>query len=323
MNMKNTNYLLICGAIISIIAITLISGCTTQSGTPTVTASATPVASQTTLVMGIIPSENAQSEMQMYAPLQHHIENETGYNIQLFVATDYTGVITAMKSKHVDFAFFGPFSYVLAANQSGAQAFAVGVDSTGTTTYHSMLIATPDVANTLGITTPLLGLDGMKTLAGKLSSHKGQYQLAFTDPASTSGYAVPRAYMAEAGMDPNAVFKKVGFVGSHDAAILSVKQKTSDMAATNNQDFAINVDNKAVTAQDDINIWNSQEISGSPFAYRSDLSDDEKTKISHAIIDATKDDLNGTGYVQFVPTNDSAYTEIYTLQNTIASLPST
>ena len=124
-------------------------------------------------------------------------------------------------------------------------------------------------------------------------------------------------------MDPNKVFKKVGFVGSHDAAILSVKQKTSDMAATNNQDFAINVNNKAVTAQDDINIWNSQEIQGSPFAYRSDLSSDVKAKIANAILDASATDLNGTGYVKYVPINDSAYSEIYTLQTTIAQLPST
>lgn len=205
MNKKNTNYLLICGAIISIIAITTIAGCTQSSSQPSTTTgtpSSTPAASQTTLVMGIIPSENAQSEMSMFTPLKNHIQNETGYNIQLYVATDYTGVITAMKSKKVDFAFFGPFSYVLAANQSGAQAFAVGVDSTGAITYHSMLLATPAVANTLGISTPLFGLAGMKTLASDLSTHQGQYQFAFTDPASTSGYAVPRAYMAEAGMGP-------------------------------------------------------------------------------------------------------------------------
>lgn len=95
------------------------------------------------------------------------------------------------------------------------------------------------------------------------------------------------------------------------------------MAATNNQDFALNVNKGAVTAQNDIDIWNSEEIAGSPFAYRSDMTSDEKTKITNAILDASALDLNGTGYVKFVPTNDSAYSAIYTLQTTIANLPAT
>lgn len=72
-------------------------------------------------------------------------EKKIGQPIKVFTATDYTGVIEAMRKKRVDIAFFGPLSYVLAEKKAGAEAFAVGVrKSTGKSTYCSIFVVPGD-----------------------------------------------------------------------------------------------------------------------------------------------------------------------------------
>lgn len=124
------------------------------------------------LVMGLIPAEDPKAMTEQYIPMKNWMEKDMGMCIQIFTATDYTGVIEAMRAKKVDFAWFGPFSYVLAHERAGADAFAVGMDGKGNTTYRSYLVATPEVDQKLGISSPLEGESGMKTLSEKLGIKK-------------------------------------------------------------------------------------------------------------------------------------------------------
>jgi len=85
-----------------------------------------------TLRMGLIPAENNEEMVQRFEPMRVYLEKKIGRSINVFTATDYTGVIEAMRKKRVDIAWFGPLSYVLAEQEAGAEAFAVGVrKSTG------------------------------------------------------------------------------------------------------------------------------------------------------------------------------------------------
>ncbi|HDY70233.1 MAG TPA: phosphonate ABC transporter substrate-binding protein, partial [Nitrospirae bacterium] len=72
------------------------------------------------LIMGLIPAEDPKSMIQQYTPMKNWMEKKIGRCIKLFTATDYTGVVEAMRAKKVDFAWFGPFSYVLANERAGA-----------------------------------------------------------------------------------------------------------------------------------------------------------------------------------------------------------
>ena len=107
------------------------------------------------------------------------------------------------------------------------------VDPKGKSTYRSYLVATPETAQKLGISTPLEGEAGMKVIAEKLEKFPQEFTFTFTDTASTSGHAIPRYFMWKVGLDPDKVFKKVGFSGTHDAAELMVKNKAVDMCADN------------------------------------------------------------------------------------------
>jgi phosphate/phosphite/phosphonate ABC transporter binding protein len=149
-------------------------------------------AKESCLIMGLIPAEDPKAMIEQIKPMKAWMEKELGQEIKLFTATDYTGVIEAMRVKKVDFAWFGPFSYTMAHERAGAEAFAVGVFPKGNTTYRSYLVATPEAAKKLGISTPLEGEAGMRTIAQKLNNFEKQFTFTFTDTASTSGHAIPR-----------------------------------------------------------------------------------------------------------------------------------
>ncbi len=101
------------------------------------------------------------------------LEKNLGMKVQGFVATDYNGVIEALRAKHLDIAYLGPFSYVLATTVTPVEAFAIAETAkAGRTYYHSQIIAQKS--------------SGIKTL----EDLKGK-NFAFVDPASTSGYAFP------------------------------------------------------------------------------------------------------------------------------------
>jgi phosphonate transport system substrate-binding protein len=235
------------------------------------------------LVMGLIPAEDPKAMIEQITPMKAWMEKSLGKCITLFTATDYTGVIEAMRAKKVDFAWFGPFSYVMAHDRAGAEAFAVGVDPKGKSTYRSYLVATPETAQKLGISTPLEGEEGMKAIAQKLNNFKQNFTFTFTDPASTSGYAVPRYFMWKVGLDPEKVFRKVGFSGTHDAAELMVKNKTVDMCSDNDLTYPAMVAGGRISPQTNIIIWKSTPLPGSPVAFRQDLPEDIKAGLKKAI----------------------------------------
>jgi len=254
-------------------------------------------AAKNELVMGLIPAEDPKAMIEQYTPMKNWLEKELGRPIKLFTATDYTGVIEAMRAKKADIAWFGPFSYVLANERAGAEAFAVGMDEKGKTTYRSYLVATPEVAQKLQITAPLEGEAGMKTLAEKLAQHPKAFTFTFTDTNSTSGYAIPRFFMHKAGINPDKVFKKVGFIGTHDAAELVVKNKIIDIAADNDVTYPKMVEKGQISPETNVVIWRSQELPGSPLAYRKDLPPEVKQGLQQAIVKVPKDVVTGYGKI--------------------------
>lgn len=272
------------------------------------------------LVMGLIPAEDPKAMIERYTPMKNFLEKEIGQCIQLFTATDYTGVIEAMRAKKVDFAWFGPFSYVLANERANAEAFAVGVDKKGNTTYHSYLVATPEVTQKLGISSTLEGEAGLKTLAEKLNNHRKAFTFTFTETASTSGYAVPRYYMYRAGIEPEKLFKKVGYIGTHDAAALVVKNKIIDMASVYDETYLTLIDKGKITADSVVVIWKSPPIVGEPLAYRADLESKTKELLRKAIVKVPKDLTGSARLTGYKLTDDSEYKVIKDIKKVIDSL---
>jgi phosphonate transport system substrate-binding protein len=247
--------------------------------------------------MGIIPAENPEAMIKQYTPMVKWISEKMNRKIKIITATDYTGVVEAMRAKKVDIAWFGPFSYVMANERAGAEAVAVGKDKNGVSTYNSYLITTPEMAKQLGITKPEKGEQGMKNILEKLQPFKKQISFTFTDPASTSGFAIPRYYMNLVGMEPKDIFKSVGFVGTHDASELVVKNKIIQMASDNNINYIKMVKTGLISPETNVIIWESPELPGSPLAIRSDLPQNVKDDFKKYIKEVPKDIVTGYGEI--------------------------
>jgi phosphonate transport system substrate-binding protein len=229
------------------------------------------------LVLGLIPAENNEQMIKNFEPMRVYLEKKVGQKVKVFTATDYTGVIEAMRKGRVDVAFFGPLSYILAEQESGAEAFAVGVLKSGKSTYRSIIIVPAD------------------SPAKTIQDLKGK-SVAFVDPVSTSGGLMPTFMVKQAtGMMPEQFFGKFTYAGSHDAAELAVKNRTVDAAADNDVTYGMMLDKGLISKQSNRILAESADMPGSPLAYRKNLPEALKARIRNAMVNAHKE-INVSGY---------------------------
>ncbi|KJR96627.1 MAG: hypothetical protein VR68_14205 [Peptococcaceae bacterium BRH_c4a] len=244
------------------------------------------------LRLGLIPAEDQEEMLKRFGPTIAYLEKKLGVKVEHFVATDYTGIIEAMRSGKIDAAFFGPFSYILAADKANAECFAVGVRKNGKSTYQSTIVVHKD--------------SGIKTL----NDLKGK-DFAFVDPASTSGNLFPRVILQKAGINPEKDFKSVIYAGGHDAVELAVKNKKVPAGADNDITYEKMVGQKLISADENIILAKSDPIPGSPIVYRKDLPEDLKKKLKDAFLVMHKEDaaaLGGYGdIIHYVEAKDSEY----------------
>lgn len=243
--------------------------------------------------VGLIPTEGGADIIKRFEPLMVHLKKTLQIEVEPFSASDYAGIITAMAHKHIDFAYFGPKSYVEASARANAQALAIELDKTGAHGYYGILITRKD--------------SGIDTLEKALNSGK---VFAFTDPNSTSGCLVPSVlFYRDLKTPPEKLFKEVSFSGSHGASILAVKNGKIDVAATNNIDLD-RMAEKGAVSKDDFNfIWRSELIPGAPMCGRKDLPESLKAAFTGALMqfNFNKDGIQKIQNGGYAPVDDSTY----------------
>ncbi|MBJ2160069.1 phosphonate ABC transporter substrate-binding protein [Variovorax sp. IB41] len=261
-------------------------------GTAAVTASAfVPMArAQQVLTVGLIPSEDSRAMIANSQAMMDMLSKALGFAVKPFVAADYNGVIEALRSKRLDVAYLGPFSYVLGATVADIEAFAVAeTKKAGRTFYYSQIVTHKDT--------------GIKTVADL----KGK-TFAFVDPSSTSGHLFPKAGLMKLGFNTDKDFGRVIFSGSHDSSAIAVQNKKVDAAAVADRILDAAVAKGLVKREDLVEVWKSDPIPESPTVWRKDLSADLKTRVQAAFLQvkdipwSDQGELNG-----FHPTNDAAY----------------
>ena len=245
------------------------------------------------LIFGLIPTESSDNITERYEGLAKHVEQQLRIPVKLQVSSDYAGMITAMQFKHVDLAYFGPKSYVEAAQRADADAFVMEVLEDGTKGYHGVIITKKDS-----------GIKSVEDAKGKV--------WAFTDPNSTSGTLVPTVYFYKVlKIDPEKYFSKVIYSGSHEASILAVKSGKIDIASTNDLDLDRGNGKSWDSAKDFQVVWTSDLIPGSPYAYRKDLPESLKQALKEAFLSYNdKEGLKNLKLQGFVACTDADYNPI-------------
>jgi phosphonate transport system substrate-binding protein len=256
----------------------------------TLSAAALPALAVQPLTIGLIPAEDSQAMIESSRQVLDSLQQQLGMPVKPFVATDYNGVIEALRSRKLDVAYLGPFSYVLANQIADVEAFAVAVTKkTGQSSYKSVIIARKES-----------GLARTADLKGRT--------FAFVDPTSASGHLFPKAGLLQAGYDPETFFSRVIFSGSHDASILAVVNKKVDAAAVADRILASAIAKGQVKADELEIVWSSNPIPESPMVWRKDLDPALKAKIAKALANVKDLPWGDQGVLNgFQPTNDAAY----------------
>lgn len=241
--------------------------------------------------LGIIPVEGGSESKIRFEPLQEHLQKTLGIPVEIITAGDYAGVITAMAHNHVQFAFFGPRSYVEAAERAQAEVVAMELDENGNPGYSPIIIARK--------------ASGIRSLADA----KGK-TFVYTDPNSTSGYLVPAIVLSrDLKLDPERHFSRISFSGSHGASILAVKNGNVDVAATNDSDLARMTERGAVGADEIVIIHRGNPLPGAPMVCRRDLPASLKAAFLGALLQTNRqsDILAKMGIGGYALANDSDY----------------
>ncbi len=288
--MKNKNYGLLLGLSL-LMVVFFITGCSSENASAT-----QPAPEMKVLRVGAIPAEDAQKTREAYKPLTDYLAKKTGMTVELFVATDYAGVVEAMRAKKLDVVMFGPFSYILAADKADAEAFVVETRKGTGNSYKSIVVANPD-----------RGINSLEDLKG--------HSFAFVDPASTSGNLIPRSIFTSKGINPEKDFQSVIYAGGHDAAELAVKNHKVDAAADDDITYNQMKAQGLISDKDVKIIYTSDPIPGSPWAWRKDLPSELKDKLKDAFLNVAKDDPKaldtyGGAVEGYAETNDANYNVI-------------
>ena len=247
-------------------------------------------AAQDTLTIGLIPAEDSQAMIESSKQVIEQLQQQTGMKVKPFVATDYNGIIEALRAKKLDVAYLGPFSYVLAASVADVEAFSVAVTKkSGKSAYKSLIVVRKDS-----------GINDVEALKG--------HTFAFVDPSSASGHLFPKAGLEQAGYDPSKLFSRVVFSGSHDASLLAVANKKVDAAAVADRIYASAIA-KGQLRQDQLSVvWTSSDIPESPMVWRKDLDPAVKEKVARALANIKDVPWGDQGMLNgFQPTTDAAY----------------
>ncbi len=250
---------------------------------------------------GIISTESTTNLKKTWEPFLEAMAKGTGLKINGFYASDYAGVIEAMRFGKVQVAWFGNKSAMEAVNRSKGEIFAQTVDVEGNPGYWSHLIVNKD--------------SPYEKLEDVLKCDKS-IDFGIGDPNSTSGFLVPTSYIfAAKSIDPKECFKTVRNA-SHEANAMAVANKQV-MVATNNSENLRRLEVTAPEARKKIKIiWTSPLIPSDPLVWRKDLDPELKGKVYTWImtygrngtveeIEAARKVLAPLGWAPFRPSSDA------------------
>ncbi|MEX0695726.1 MAG: phosphate/phosphite/phosphonate ABC transporter substrate-binding protein [Rhodospirillales bacterium] len=224
--------------------------------------------------IGVIPFEEMQLTHEKFSGVVKEIEAATGKKVEWHFPTSYASLIEAQRRGFIHIGYYGPKSYIKAAEVSEGkiEAFAQAMWAGGAYRekkpgYHSYLIVKSD--------------SPYKTLADV----KGK-TLALTGASSTSGSLVPKVEIGqELGVNINQHFGNIFYAGGHTASSLAVLEGKADVAAVADVTLDWSVDSNKFDAKTFRIIWKSSLLPLDPFAWRKDLLSDElKKKILNALL---------------------------------------
>jgi phosphonate transport system substrate-binding protein len=261
------------------------------------------------LIIGFVPSREADALVEDIKPLAEYLTEALGVPVTGYVSSDYTALVTAMQTDQAHIAALPPFGLVQAVDTAGAEMI-LQSDRFGSTSYHTQFMTNqPDkycmdepVVNERseeGAMLPFLNCNGTARAFDEspegpvgieaLEKVETGTAVSFTEPTSSSGYIFPATVFATLGINAETDLKPV-FAGGHDASVIAVCNEQAEVG--------VSFDDARQDAVTDCDVANKvvvfaygPEIPNDGVAVAGDLSEELKASIKQALLDyaATED----------------------------------
>jgi phosphonate transport system substrate-binding protein len=216
------------------------------------------------ITFGISATESSQNLKSDWQPVLDDMAQKTGLKVTAFFASDYAGMIEAMRFNKVDVAWYGNKAAMEAVDRARGEVFAKMVNADGTEGYYSHLIVHRDSA--------IRSLEDVLKNGRTLSFGNG-------DPNSTSGFLVPGYYVfSQNGIDAKTFFKLTRSA-NHESNALAVANKQVDVATNNSESMEKLHERQPERFKDLRVIWTSPLIPADPLVMRRDLPEATKAKL--------------------------------------------
>ena len=189
-----------------------------------------------------------------YKPLAAYLSKKLGREIKLRTVDTWEGLAKSLAASETDMALMGPWGYVLANHQAGAEAVAT-ILYQGKPEYFAIMV-----------TSPKSGINSIEDLKGKT--------FAFGDKGSTSGYLIPFHEFYKRGLDVDKYFSKVIYT-KHQAIETLVTRGELDAGADYNRNRDAMIGQGLIKAADSKIFWTSQPLPNDAFAVSSELAKDK------------------------------------------------
>jgi phosphonate transport system substrate-binding protein len=232
-----------------------------------------------------------------YRPMADYLAKKLGRKVQLRTVDSWEGLAKSLANGETDIALLGPWGYVLANGNSGAQAVAT-ILYDGKPTYHALVVTRPDS-----------GINKLEDLKGK--------SFAFGDKGSTSGYLIPTHQLLKMGInDPEKYFGRVVYT-KHQAIETQVTRGELDAGADYDRNRNAMIEQGLIKASESKIIWTSAPLPNDAFAVSADLSRDKALVAKlQAALEQMGEALKSEGkllpahYTGFVRSDDTLYKSI-------------
>ena len=205
-----------------------------------------------------------------YEGLLKIVENITNFKINTIKVTDYNAAVEAMRAGRAHIAWYGGKTYVKATEIADAEAFAAGVrPGEKDAGYYTYFVVRDDSE-----------IKNFKDIKGKV--------LSLNSIGSTSGDLIPQVELTKINLSIKNEndFKNVFYAGSHDACLLAVLNKKSDVCGMSSRNYEARLEDNTFQEKNVRIIHKSDKVPPPPLAYSKKIPLEHRLKIKNAVLEA-------------------------------------
>ncbi len=248
------------------------------------------------LSFGVGPLQPSPDETKKaYDPFFKHLAEKLGTQYDLVATTDWAGISVALANNQVDVAWMGPWGYVLANSDSGAEAVAT-VKYDGRPIYHAIVVGRP----------------GSKDKIGSWPEGAKGMRISFADVGSTSGWLIPTAWFKAKGIDPKTHFQ-YSDGATHAANEIAVASGQVDLATDFDRNRNSMIEGGKLEKDATEIVWTSDPLPNDAIAVRKGFDPALAKRIQEIVVgisDEQAKTILPTRYTGFVTANHDSYKSI-------------